>query len=167
MEVPRLGVEPELQLPAYTTATAIWDLSCVCDPHHGSGQQSILNPLIRARDRTCVLRDILVGFIYAESQRERLHWNKGMGRGSEGKGGGRDREKRQKRKETETEEGEEGGQLENTNNPIWGRERLQVWSVSVCTFLIKNLKSFLTMFRVPEIGIIFCLEGYFTKVPRR
>ena len=28
MEVPRLGVESELQLPAYTTATATWDLSC-------------------------------------------------------------------------------------------------------------------------------------------
>ena len=25
MEVPRLGVEPELQLPAYTTATAVRD----------------------------------------------------------------------------------------------------------------------------------------------
>ena len=27
MEVPRLGIESELQLPAYTTATAMWDLS--------------------------------------------------------------------------------------------------------------------------------------------
>ena len=25
MEVPRLGVESELQLPAYTTAIAMWD----------------------------------------------------------------------------------------------------------------------------------------------
>ena len=32
MEVPKLGVESELQLPAYTLATAMWDLSCVCDP---------------------------------------------------------------------------------------------------------------------------------------
>ena len=31
MEVPRLGVESELQGPAYTTATAMWDLSQVCD----------------------------------------------------------------------------------------------------------------------------------------
>ena len=31
MEVPRLGDELELQLPAYTTATATPDPSCVCD----------------------------------------------------------------------------------------------------------------------------------------
>ena len=31
MEVPRLGVESEMQLPAYTTTTATWDLSHVCD----------------------------------------------------------------------------------------------------------------------------------------
>ena len=34
MEVPRLGVESELQLPAYATATATWDLSHVCNLHH-------------------------------------------------------------------------------------------------------------------------------------
>ena len=33
MEVPRLGVESELQLLAYATATAILDLSCICDLH--------------------------------------------------------------------------------------------------------------------------------------
>ena len=47
MEVPRLGVESELQLPAYTTATAILDLSRVCDLHHSSWQHQILNPLRR------------------------------------------------------------------------------------------------------------------------
>jgi len=31
MDVPRLGVESELQLPAYTTATATQDRSRVCD----------------------------------------------------------------------------------------------------------------------------------------
>ena len=36
VEVPRLGVESELQLPTSTTATAIWALSSVCDPHHSS-----------------------------------------------------------------------------------------------------------------------------------
>ena len=36
MEIPRLGVEPELQLLAYTTATATPDASCVCDLHHSS-----------------------------------------------------------------------------------------------------------------------------------
>ena len=44
-EVPRLGVELELQLPAHTTATAMPDLSCVCDLHHSSWQRRILNPL--------------------------------------------------------------------------------------------------------------------------
>ena len=38
MEVPRLGVESELQLPAYTTATAKWDLSSMCNLHHSSWQ---------------------------------------------------------------------------------------------------------------------------------
>ena len=33
MEVPRLGVELELQLPTYATATAISDLSHICDLH--------------------------------------------------------------------------------------------------------------------------------------
>ena len=36
MEVPRLGVESELQLLAYTTATATWDPSGICDIHHCS-----------------------------------------------------------------------------------------------------------------------------------
>ena len=30
MEVPRLGAKSELQLPAYTTATAMWDQSHIC-----------------------------------------------------------------------------------------------------------------------------------------
>ena len=40
MEVPRPGVKWELQLPAYATAiaTATWDPSRVCDPHHSSWQ---------------------------------------------------------------------------------------------------------------------------------
>ena len=38
MEVPRLGVTLELQLPAYTTATATSDLSCICDLHHSTRQ---------------------------------------------------------------------------------------------------------------------------------
>ena len=39
MEVPRLGVELELQLLAYTTATATWDPSHIWDLHHSSRQQ--------------------------------------------------------------------------------------------------------------------------------
>ena len=52
MEGPRLGVEMELQLPVYTTATAKPDPSYVCDAHHSSRQHWILNPLSEARDRT-------------------------------------------------------------------------------------------------------------------
>ena len=52
MEVPRLGVESELQLPAYTTATATWDPNCICDLHHSSWKCRILNPQSDARDQT-------------------------------------------------------------------------------------------------------------------
>ena len=57
MEVPRLGVKLELQLPAYTTARAMWDVSHVCNLHHSSWQRRILNPLSKARDRTQILMD--------------------------------------------------------------------------------------------------------------
>ena len=59
MEVPRLGVELELQLPAYATAiaTETQDLSPVCDLHHSSQQRWILNPLSEARDGTRILMD--------------------------------------------------------------------------------------------------------------
>ena len=43
MEVPRLGVESELQLLAYTAATATRDPSRVCDLHHSSQRCQILN----------------------------------------------------------------------------------------------------------------------------
>ena len=49
MEVPRLGVESELQLLVYTTATAMPDLSCLWDLHC-SFRHRILNPLSEARD---------------------------------------------------------------------------------------------------------------------
>ena len=45
MEVPSLWVKSELQLLAYATATAMWDLRRVCDLHHSSQQCWILNPL--------------------------------------------------------------------------------------------------------------------------
>ena len=37
---------------AYATATAVQDLSHVCNLHHGSRQHQILNPLSEARDWT-------------------------------------------------------------------------------------------------------------------
>ena len=57
MEVPRLGVESELQLPAYAAATAMWDPSQVCNLHHSSWQCRIPNSPSKARDRTCFLMD--------------------------------------------------------------------------------------------------------------
>jgi len=57
MEDPRLGVESELQLPAYTTATATRGLSHICGLHHSSQQCQVLNPLREARDGTCILMD--------------------------------------------------------------------------------------------------------------
>ena len=50
-------VKLELQLPAYTTATATWDPSCIFDLRCSSQQRQILNPLSEARDRTCILMD--------------------------------------------------------------------------------------------------------------
>ena len=45
-----LGVESELQLPAYTTVTATLDRSHVFNLHHSSQRGQILNPLSEARD---------------------------------------------------------------------------------------------------------------------
>ena len=57
MEVPRLGVKPELQLLAYTTVKATWDPSSVYDLHPSPQQHWILIPLSKARDQTPVLVD--------------------------------------------------------------------------------------------------------------
>ena len=57
IDVPRLGVESELQLPTYTTATATLDLSYKCHRHHSLWQCQILNSLSKARGRTRVLMD--------------------------------------------------------------------------------------------------------------
>ena len=68
MEFPRLGVELEPQLLPYTTATAVWDLSHICDLHHSSQQRQILNPLREARDPASSW--ILIGFVTTEPKRE-------------------------------------------------------------------------------------------------
>ena len=52
MEIPRPGVESELQLLAYTTTTATQDPSRIYDLHHSSQQRQILNPLSEPRDWT-------------------------------------------------------------------------------------------------------------------
>ena len=57
MEIPRLGVQSELQLPAYTIGIAMPNPSHVCDLHHSSQQLWILNPLGEAQDPLGVLMD--------------------------------------------------------------------------------------------------------------
>ena len=52
MEVPRLGVESELQLLAYVTAIATQDPSHVCNLYHSLQQRWMLNPVIEARNQT-------------------------------------------------------------------------------------------------------------------
>jgi len=69
MEVSRLEVKMELQLPAYTTATATPDLSRICNLHHSSWQHWIINPLMRPGIKP-KSSWILVGFMTTESQQE-------------------------------------------------------------------------------------------------
>ena len=57
MEIPRVGVELELRLLAYVTATVTQDLNHVCDLHHSSWKSQILNPLSKAGDQTYMLTD--------------------------------------------------------------------------------------------------------------
>ena len=56
-EVPRQGVELELQLPVYTSATATPVPSHVYYLHYSSWQCQMLNPPSKAGDWTCVLID--------------------------------------------------------------------------------------------------------------
>ena len=55
VEVPRLGVQLELQLPAYITGIATWDPSCIFNLCHSSWQCQILSLLRQAQDWTCNL----------------------------------------------------------------------------------------------------------------
>ena len=52
VEVSRLPVESELQLPSYTTATATQDPSHICNLHHSPRQHQITNPLSEAWNQT-------------------------------------------------------------------------------------------------------------------
>ena len=69
MQVPRLGVKLELQLLAYITAIATWDLSPVCDLHQAHGNARSLTHWARPEIK-CVSSCIPVGFITAKSWRE-------------------------------------------------------------------------------------------------
>ena len=68
MEVPRIGVELELQLPVYATATAMRDSSCIWDLHHSSQQHQMPNPLSEIKPTSSY---ILVRFVSTEPQWER------------------------------------------------------------------------------------------------
>ena len=57
MDVPRLGVEMDLQPLACATATAMPDPSQVCDLHCSPWQHLIFNPLSEARVQIRVLMD--------------------------------------------------------------------------------------------------------------
>ena len=65
-------VESPLELPAYATATATPDPSCICNLCHSSWQRQILDPLRSGIEPTSSW--ILVGFISAAPQWELLHW---------------------------------------------------------------------------------------------
>ena len=65
IEIPRLGVELELQSPVHATATAMQDPSQVCDLRCSSRQRWMLNPLSEARDQTRILMD---------TSHVRYHW---------------------------------------------------------------------------------------------
>ena len=66
MEVPRLGVKSDLQLPAYTTATAMPDWGWVSNLYQSSEHHWVFNPLREARDGTCILIDpSLISFHFA------------------------------------------------------------------------------------------------------
>ena len=74
MEVPRLGVDLELQLlaTAPAPATAMWDQSRICDLPHSLWWWQILNPLGGARDGTRILMGICWDLNLAEPQKEQL-----------------------------------------------------------------------------------------------
>ena len=57
MEIPRQGMELELQLPAYIIGTETPGLRHICDLHHYWQQNQILNPWSGTKDRTCILMD--------------------------------------------------------------------------------------------------------------
>ena len=58
MEVPGLGFQPARATP---TATATLGLSHIFDLRHSLRQRQILNPVSKARDRPCLLTDIVSG----------------------------------------------------------------------------------------------------------
>ena len=73
IEAPKLGVQLQLQLAAYTTA--MQHLSHICNLCHSSWQHGILDLLSEARDGICVLRDTVSSdhFCWAMTWTPRCH----------------------------------------------------------------------------------------------
>ena len=57
MKVPGLGVDSELQLPAYTTEQHKIRATSACSLHHSSWQGQILNPPSKGRYQICIFMD--------------------------------------------------------------------------------------------------------------
>ena len=62
-------IESKRHPPAYTTATATPDLSCLCSLRWSLWQCWLLNPLSKTWDQTCILIDMISG-----SWPHELHW---------------------------------------------------------------------------------------------
>ena len=73
MQFPRRGVQSELQLLAYTTATATQDLSRVCDLHRSSWQHQILQHTERGEESNPSPHRYYLGLLTAEPQQELLN----------------------------------------------------------------------------------------------
>ena len=71
MEVPRLGVESELQLLATAAATATWDQSLVCDLYQAHGNTGSLTHQVRPGIEPSSSW-ILVSFVTTEPQQKLL-----------------------------------------------------------------------------------------------
>ena len=75
-----LWVESELQLLAYTTATAMRDPSRTW--HHSSWQCGISDPLSKARDRTCIFMDTSHIHLHCATMGTHIHslcwWTSGL-----------------------------------------------------------------------------------------
>ena len=71
MEIPRLEVKSELQLPAYTTAKAMPGGSRIRDLKPAATH--ILNPLSKARDGTRILTEALSGSYLPSQNGNSLH----------------------------------------------------------------------------------------------
>ena len=72
MEVPRLGLESELQPTACATAAATLDPSFICNLRCSLWQRQILNPLSETGDQTSILMDPMLGSQPAEPQQKLL-----------------------------------------------------------------------------------------------